>query len=145
MHQPLSQKIPSGKTVSLAVEIDTPEHQKEEDFKDFSGRIRDVLYMKLLNTGIFKSVVRPSEPADYDMLVTISNAHIVSEGARMMMGVMVGHNDAQMTVRLSTRDGNQLVTDFEVDGSSASHPMSSENKPDDAIKEATNQIIQNLR
>lgn len=143
--QPLTQKIPAGKTVSLSVLIDTAEHQKEEDYQEVSKRIRDRLYTKLVTEGIFKAVVLAPEPASYGMDVTITSARMVSGAARVWGGVLAGHNDAQMKVQLHNRDVNQLIADFEVDGTSASHPFSSESNPDDAIREAVNQIIAGLR
>ena len=145
VHQPLSQKILPGKSVSLSVKIDTTEHQKDDDYKEMSTRIRDSLFAKLASDGIFKSVLLSPEPADYGMDVTLTVARVVSGASRVWNGVMAGHNDIQMTVQVFNRDGNQKIADFEVDGTSASHPMSSENRPDDAIREATNQIIQGLR
>ncbi len=58
---------------------------------------------------------------------------------------MAGHNDAQMFVKVVKSDDNQTITEFEVDGTSASHPFSSESGTDDAIREATDQIIKGLR
>jgi hypothetical protein len=143
--QPLTEKIPPHKTVSLSVTIDTPEHQKDEDYIEVSKRIRDSLYTKLVTEGIFKSVFLAPEPADYGMDVTITSARVVSGLARVWWGIMAGHNDAQMTVRVNNLATNQVVADFDVDGTSASHPFSSESNPDDAIREAVNQIIKGLR
>jgi hypothetical protein len=143
--QPLIEKIPRQKSVSLSVAIDTAEHQKEEDYIEVSKRIRDSLYTKLVTEGIFKSVFLAPEPADYGMDVTITSARMVSGLARVWWGVMAGHNDAQMTVRVNNLASNQVVADFEVDGTSASHPFSSESNPDDAIREAVNQIIKGLK
>ncbi len=145
MKQPLSQKIPGGKSVALTVKVDTPEHQKDEDFTTITTRIRQQLFTKLMSEGIFKSVLLPPEPADYGMEVTITSARVVSGTARLWGGLMAGHNDAQMFVKLVKNDDNQTVAEFEVDGTSASHPFSSESGTDDAIREATDQIIKGLR
>lgn len=142
--QPLSQKIPSGKTVSLSVSI-AQEHQQEEDFKEVAKRIREGLYSKLVTEGIFKAVLLTPEPTDYGMDVTITSARMVSGAARVMLGVMAGHNDAQLAVKVINREGNHLIADYEVDGTSASHPFSSESRPDDAIREAINQVVAGLR
>jgi hypothetical protein len=143
--QPLAEKIRPGKTVSLSVDIDTEEHKKAEDFQEVATRIRDRLFAKLPSEGIFKYVVLAPEPADYRMDVLITNARMVSGAARMWGGVMAGHSDAQMSVKVYNLENNQMITYLEVDGTSASHPMSSESTPDDAIREAVNQIVKGLR
>lgn len=145
MKQPLSQTIPPGKSVCLNVNIDTDQHKKEEDFQEFQTRLRDRLFAKLPSEGIFKSVVLPPEPADYTMDVILTNARLVSGPARIWGGVMAGHNDAQAEVKVYENSSHQLITAFDVDGTSASHPFSSESNPDDAIREAVNQIVKGLR
>jgi len=142
--QPMTQKILPDKSVSLSVGIITGKEQ-ESDFMEVQSRVRERLFGKLLSEGIFKSVVRESEPSDYIMDIMVTDARVVSGAARVMVGVMAGHNDAGLDVKLTEREGNRLVTAFSVDGTSASHPFSSETSLDDAIREAVNNIVRGLR
>ena len=135
--------IPTGNTVALLVEPDVentrPIHQ------EVSTRIRDRLFGKLVSEAIFKSVVHVPEPADYRMNVKILGARQVSTGARIWLGVMAGSNNVSSAVQVHDQKTKQLITSFEVTGTSAAHPFSSEADLDDAIREAIDNIIQALR
>ena len=145
MGQPLSQQIPPGKSVSLSVGIDTPEHQTDVDFQLVTTRVRQQLFAKLMSEGIFSSVLLGPQPADYDMTVTVNSASVVSGTARYWEDLLAGHNDARMHVKLVRNDGNLVIADFEVDGTSTSQPISSEAGTDEAVREATDRIIRGLR
>jgi hypothetical protein len=90
-------------------------------------------------------VVHVPEPADYRMDVKIRGAREVSTGARIMLGVMIGPNNTTVAVTVRHQATNQLITAFEVTGTSAAHPMSSEAGLDDAVREAVVKIIEGLR
>jgi hypothetical protein len=142
--QPMTQQLIPEKSVSVSVGI-IPGKEQEPDFQEVQSRVRERLFGKLLSEGIFKSVLRAPEPADYIMDIMVTNARVVSGAARVMVGIMAGHNDAELDVKLTEREGNKLVIAFTVDGTSASHPFSSESSLDDAVREAVNNIIRGLR
>ena len=107
------EKIESGKTVSLSVTIDTPEHQQDEDYKEVAKRLREFLSSKLVdeNDGVFKAVVPAPETADYALEVTITSANIPGKFA---MAMNFGYCEAHMTVHITNRKTNQRIGDFEI-------------------------------
>jgi hypothetical protein len=140
--QPKSQGIPPGKTASLSVEPGAAELRPIH--QEVATRVRDRLFGKLVSEGIFKAVVRAPEPADYSMDVRVRGARQVSTGARIFLGPMAGPNTLALAVQVHDRT-NQLVAAFDVTGTSAAHPFSSEAGLDDAVREAVNRIVQALR
>ena len=141
--QPKTQGIIPGHTVSLSVKPDVenplPVHQ------EVATRMRDRLFGKLVSEGIFKAVVHAPEPADYSMDVKIRGAREVSTGARIMLGAMIGPNTTKAAVEVRNQATNQLIEAFEVTGTSAAHPMSTEAGLDDAVREAVDKVIEALR
>lgn len=140
--QPKSQGIPPGQTASLSVEPGAAELRPIH--QEVATRVRDRLFGKLVAEGIFKAVVRVPEPADYSMDVKIRGARQVSGAARIWLGVMAGPNTLSLTVQVHDRT-NQLVVAFDVTGTSAAHPFSSQAGLDDAVREAVDRIVQALR
>ena len=138
------EKIESGKTVSLSVTINTPEHQQDEDYKEVAKRLREVLSSKLVdkNDGVFKAVVPAPEPADYAMEVTFSSANIPS---KFMMAMGYGYCEALMTVRITNRGTNQRIGDFET-GDYRKAPITStlDGTLDATIAKAVREIVKGL-
>jgi hypothetical protein len=132
--------IPSGKVVALAITAPA-----DEDSRDVAQRLRSELFGRLVSEAVFKQVVPQEEPADYKMDVGLTEVDEVSQGARIFWGVMAGSNTLKGTVALTDETTGQLVTKFDIAGESASHPLSSENEMDDAIREAVTRIIATLR
>ena len=143
MLHPKSQTIPPGKTVALSVQPDAA--NPKPIFQEVATRVRDSLYGKLVSNGLFKAVVQPTESADYRMEVKVFGARQVSTGARIWLGVMAGSNSLALRVEVIDESTNLVVTAFEVAGSSASHPLSSEAGLDDALREATDKLVLALR
>lgn len=141
--QPKSQGIPPGKTASLSVEPGAAELRPIH--QEVATRVRDRLFGKLVSEGIFKAVVRVPEPADYSMDVKVRGARQVSTAARMWLGAMAGPNTLSLAVHVQDLKTNRLVTEFDVTGTSAAHPFSSEAGLDDAVREAVDRIAQALR
>jgi hypothetical protein len=139
---PLSQKIQPGKTVSLSVSIDTQEHQEEEDYREASTRIRDSLAAELVTGGIFNAVVPSAEPADYVVDVTITSANI---SRKKLWGLMVRPNYVHMTVRVTNRDTNQMIGDFEIKQPSRPSPASSDPDIEYTIQRAVKIIVLTLK
>ncbi|MGH7820434.1 MAG: DUF4410 domain-containing protein [Candidatus Binatia bacterium] len=141
MKTPASQGIRPGSTVALSVEATATVSEAPK----VVSRLRDRLYSKLLSEGIFRTVVPPTEPADYRLEAKLTGAREVSTFARVMLGVMTGPNIAEMSVELRDMASNRVVRAFEVAGHSASHPFSSEAGLEDAVREATEKIVEGLR
>ena len=58
---------------------------------------------------------------------------------------MAGPNTLSLAVHVQDLKTNRLVTEFDVTGTSAAHPFSSEAGLDDAVREAVDRIAQALR
>lgn len=142
--QPMVEKIPPDRTVSLSIDI-VKGKETEEDFITVKSRIGEKIYARLLAEGIFRSVFRAPQPADYTLDLVITGARVVSGAARVWGGVMAGHNNAQLDVTLTESATRKTVAVFNVDGMSASHPFSSENSLDDALREAVEDIVDVLK
>ena len=164
MKQAKSRSIPPGKSVSLFIksepierketnlrkEEDAQEEQKSEPVKRENSvrmiqRLRSELFGRLVSEAIFKRVLHPQEKGDYVMEVRVLDTEEVSQGARIFFGVLAGSNRMRCGVRLVDHATGRVVTDFNVEGASASHPLSSENGLDDAIREVVSNIIIALR
>lgn len=138
--QPKSASIPPGKTVVLAVTSPA-----DEDSREAAQRMRSELFGRLVSEGVFKQVLAQDESADYAMDVRVGEVDEVSQGSRIFFGVFAGSNDVGASVAVRERPSDQVVTQFDVAGESASHPLSSEDDMDDAIREAVTRIIAALR
>ncbi len=134
--QPKSGSIPSGSTVSLTIKTD----QKENSLQ-MVQRLRSELFGRLVSEAIFEQVLHPRQKGDYALEVTVLKAESVSQGARIMLGVLAGSNKLRCSVRLVEQSTGRVATDFNVEGVSASHPLSSENGLDDAVREAVSNMI----
>jgi hypothetical protein len=143
IEQAKSEIIVKGKTVSLLVE---PEVENVKAVhQEVASRIRERLFGKLVADGLFKAVVHAPEPADYRMDVKVKGAREVSTGARIWLGVMAGSNNLTLAVKVFEFKSNREITAYQVQGSSASHPLSSEAGLDDAIREAVDKIVEGLK
>jgi hypothetical protein len=58
--------------------------------------------------------------------------------------VLAGRNELAVQVDISDTTSHALLVSFTAKGESASHPLSSENDMDDAIREAVDEIILEL-
>ena len=144
MKQELIEPINSQKTVSIMVKSDkTPESEKEDAQKACSS-LQEKLYSRLVSEGIFKSSAIYPNKGDYNLVVDVLGVRLVSNAARLMLGVMAGGSGIEANVLLTDESG-KLLTDFHADGNSASHPMSSESGSDNAVNELANQISQVLK
>jgi hypothetical protein len=136
---PKAEPLPSGKVVALNVTS-----AEDEDSQDAAGRLRNDLFGRLVTEGVFKQVVQPGEPADYRMTVALSGVEEVSQASRILFGVFAGSNELKAAVTLVNGAG-AVVEKFTVTGESASHPLSSENGIEDAVREAATKTVQALR
>ena len=140
--------IPPGSTVSLSVTAALPKDADDdarEDASEITHRLKSQLFGRLVSQAVFKQVLQPAERANYRMDVKVLNAEEVSQGARIFLGILAGPNKLTASISLYDQATDNLITAFEVGGESATHPYSSENDIDDAIREAVDKIILALR
>jgi hypothetical protein len=137
---PKAEPIPVGKVVALSVTS-----AEDEDSRDAAGRLQNDLFGRLVTEGVFKQVVQAGQPADYRMTVALSGVEKVSQAARIFFGVLAGSNELTADVTLVSATSGAVVERFKVTGESASHPLSSENGIEDAIREAATKTVQALK
>ena len=135
-----SASIPPGKTVSLIVKSD-----QDEDSLRMVQRLRGELFGRLVSEAIFKQVLHPREKGDYAMEVQVLKAEVVSQGARIFFGVFAGANKLRCSVKLVEQATGRVVTSFNAEGESASHPFSTESGLEDAVREVVTNMIAALR
>jgi len=140
MKTPKAAAIPPGHTVAL--DVTSP---ADEDSRDVAHRMRVELFDRLVAEGVFRQVVAAKEPADYEMQVALNGVDEVSQGARIFFGVMAGSNELKAAVSLRDATTNAMVTEFDVAGESAAHPLSTESGMDSAVREAATKIITALQ
>ncbi len=138
--QPKTSAIPPGKIVGLKVTS-----ASDEESREVAHRLSGELFGRLVSEGIFQQVVQAQQPAHYTLNVQVGDVQEVSQGARIFFGVFAGANTLRATVTLYDREPRQLVTAFDVEAESASHPLSSEAGIEDAVREAATKIIFALR
>lgn len=138
--QQRSGAIGANKTVALNL-TNGPKVESTEIISSMRSR----LFGRLVADRIFVKVVHGNEPADYKLDITVTEAEAVSGMARVMFGVLAGANTLNCDVKLIDSTTNKIVTAFKASGESASHPMSSENGREDAVRETVSNIILGLR
>ena len=93
---------------------------------------------------MFARVVQAGETATYDVRVRLLTESEVSQGARILFGVLAGANELALQVDVFETASRNLVVSFTAKGEFASHPLSSENEMDDAVREAVDEVILEL-
>ncbi len=136
---PLAAPIPVGASCSLEV-VGNPQSDALAN-----STLQALLNSMLTGTGIFRQVVQTGTPADYALRVEVQKVSRVSSTSRFMIGVFAGSNEIAAVVVLRELAAGSVITCFNVNGSSASHPLSNENEFDDALQEAANEICAGLR
>jgi hypothetical protein len=111
---------------------------------DAVRRLRGQLFGRLVSEGVFARVVQAGEATKYDVRVRLLTATEVSQGARILFGVLAGADELAVQVDVFETAYRNLVVSFTTKGESASHPLSSENGMDDAIREAVGEAILKL-
>lgn len=144
MKQPLIQPVNNQKTVSILVKSDKVPQGEKEDAQSACSLLQEKLYSKLVSDGLFKSSVIYPNKADYTLEVDVLGVHLVSNTARIWLGVMAGASGIEANVLLKD-EVDKVVTDFHADGSSATHPLSSESGSENAVNQLASQIAQALR
>lgn len=140
-------EIDPGSTISVTVDAVLPPEATADQIAEadeFAHRLKSELFGRLVSEGVFRHVVQPGEAANYRMEVTITAADEVSQGARIFFGVLAGSNEVTASVTVFEESSGRVFARYDVTGESASHPWSSENDMDDAVREAATQIIDGL-
>ena len=140
MQDRLQTRIDHGAVAALSVEAEQGV-ERTEAVQEAVQRLRGQLFGRLVSEGVFRQVVHRGEAAKYVVNVRLIAATEVSQGARIFMGVLAGANELAVNVNVSDASASAPLTRFTVKGESASHPLSSENDMDDAIREVVDEII----
>ncbi len=142
--QELIEPINNQKTVSIMVKSDKVPESEREDAQKACSLLQEKLYSRLVSVGLFKSSVIYPNKGDYSLEVDVLGVRLVSNAARIWWGVMAGASGIEANVLLRDETG-KVLSDFHADGSSATHPFSSESGSDNAVNELANQIAQVLK
>ncbi|GLI39919.1 DUF4410 domain-containing protein [Geobacter hydrogenophilus] len=144
MKQELIEPINNQKTVSILVKSDKVPESEKEDAKKACSSLQEKLYSRLVSQGLFKSsAIYPNE-GDYSLEIDVLGVRLVSNTARIWWGVMAGASGIEANVLL--RDGaGKVLTEYHADGSSASHPFSSESGSDNAVDQLATQIAEAIK
>ncbi len=137
--QPLSANIDSEK--SAYINVTSTVGKKEE----LTIRLQDALFSKFISRSIFKKVTpNAQEPVDYIVKVIISEAREVSGAARVWLGVLAGANRIVADVTVIEKSRDKIVTTFTVTAESAMMPISTQDGLSDAVREASDKIIDGI-
>lgn len=142
--QPYTEPITAGKSVTISINT-AANIEQSEDTKNVSRLLKEYLFTKLVTDGVFKSVVLPPDKGDYDLEVNILGVRVVSNTARLMVGVMAGPSSIETEVKLKNPAIGKVITAFNAEGSSASHPLSSQTGYENAVREAADNVIKALK
>ncbi len=142
--QELIEPINNQKTVSLLVKSDKISETEKEDAQKACSSLQEKLYSRLVSEGLFKSSVIYPNKGDYSLEVDVLGVRLVSNTARLLFGIMAGASGIEANVLLKDETG-KVLSDFHADGSSATHPMSSESGSDSAVNELATKIAQALK
>ncbi len=152
--QALLEPINKDKSVSVLVKTDKVNvldeegkisDDKVEETKNVAATLKERLYARLVSEGVFKSSVFYPNPADYILEVDVNGIRIVSNVARLMVGVMAGPSVIEAEILLKDMNTSKVLTEFKVEGLSAAHPLSSETGYENAVREAANNIVNALK
>ena len=141
MQQALTQNVDHTAVASLTAASHEEAAAPNEAMQEAIQRLKGQLFGRLVSEGVFSQVVHVGTDSEYVLDVKMLSATEVSQGARIFLGVLAGSNALVAEVKLFDAQSNLLLTSFQVTGESASHPLSSENDMDDAIREVVDEII----
>jgi hypothetical protein len=142
--QELIEPIDNQKTVSILIKSDKISESEKEDAQKACSSLQEKLYSRLVSEGLFKSSVIYPNKGDYSLEVDVLGVRLVSNAARLMFGVMAGASGIEANILLKDETG-RVLSDFRADGSSATHPLSSESGSDNAVNELASKIAQALK
>jgi len=144
MKQEMIEPVNNHKTVSIMVKSDKVPEKEKEDAQKACSLLQEKLYARLVSEGLFQSSAIYPNKGDYSLEVDVLGVRLVSNTARIMLGVMAGASGIEANVLLRDETG-KVLTEFHADGSSAAHPFSSESGSDNAVNELATEIAQALK
>ena len=144
MKQEMIEPINTQKTVSIWIKSDKVPEDEKEEAKGACSLLQEKLYARLISEGLFKSSVIYPNKGDYSLEVDVVGVRMVSNAARIWLGVMVGASGMEANILLRDETG-KVLTEFHADGSSATHPLSSESGSDNAVNQLATQITQAIK
>lgn len=144
MKQALVEPVDNHKSVSIWVKSDKAPESEKEDANKACSSLQEKLYARLVSEGLFKSSVIHPNKGDYTLEVDVLGVRLVSSTARILFGIMAGASGIEANVLLRDETGN-ILTEFHADGSSATHPLSSESGSDNAVNELATEIAQAIK
>ncbi len=142
--QSLSEPIDATKTISIDIKS-VQGKESEEDMVKMVNALKEKVGPAIVAQGDFLNAVMAPNKGDYNLLVTVKNARIVSTAARIAFGVMAGPSSLEAEVLLVNPVTNKQLLAFDVEGSTAAHPLSSEVGYENAVKEAANNVAKALK
>jgi hypothetical protein len=145
MNQQLKRSIDHNAKSAVFVHPHDKMKNVDEGVKNAVQNLKSELFGRLVSEGVFSQVVNDTQNAEYKLDVSLIAADEVSQGMRIMFGVLAGSNELKAQVQLIEVATDKSLADFTVAGESASHPLSSENDMDDAINQVTDKIIVALK
>ncbi|MFZ2947973.1 MAG: DUF4410 domain-containing protein [Desulfuromonadaceae bacterium] len=142
--QDLIEPINNQKTVSIMIKSDKISESEKEDAQKACSSLQEKLYSRLVSEGVFKSSVIYPNKGEYSLEVDVLGVRLVSNTRRLLLGVMAGASGIEANVLLKDETG-RVLSDFNAEGSSAAHPMSSESGSDNAVNELATKIAEVLK
>jgi len=137
-------KIPVGKTASLDVRINDPDTKAEE--VQAAELIRAELMHKLPAQGVFKSVRKASDSADYSVDVNVVRVAVTTPGARVALGAFAPRSEIQVAVEVRDKASKEVIAAFHASGYGSRMWTSAQGYGlDDPVREVVNQIVVALR
>lgn len=141
--------IPSGKSVSLQMELAPPPNtsaRRAKEFRIISERLQAALSDRLVSEGVFQQVLQSPDSGDYRMQVTLTKANMVAQWVRIIGGSFAGKNLLRAEVQLfeantGSANTDSLVTSFQVRGQSPASTLLTDAGLNDAIGIAVGKII----
>jgi hypothetical protein len=144
MKQEMIEPVNNQKTVSIWVKSDKVPEGEKEDAKTACSSLQEKLYARLVSEGLFRSSVIYPNKGDYSLEVDVLGVRMVSNAARLWWGIMAGASGIEANVMLRDETG-KVLTEYHADGSSATHPISSESGSDNAVNQLATQIAQAIK
>ena len=138
--KPATGSIDHRATAAVLVSADSAIKNKE-GVSEAVRRLRGQLFGRLMSEGVFRQVVHPGEPARYKVEATLLGATEVSQSSRILFGVLAGANELSVRVEVFEQGQPAPIMSLVAKGESASHPMSSQNDMDDAIREVVDEVV----
>ncbi len=142
--QELIEPVNNQKTVSIWIKSDKVQESEREDATKASSLLQEKLYARLVSEGLFKSAVIYPNKGDYNLEVDVLGVRLVSGAARIWLGVMAGASGMEANVLLRD-ETSKVLTEFHADGSSATHPLSSESGYENAVNALATEITQAIK